>query len=155
MLPSHMPNKIASCFDLSVAYFTSESTRIVNTAMSIQMVFVTKWFATCFTWKSLWVLFQIMPFQLQCMGKVLTTFLTDTLLTTFDMELQVLASGENLATFLTVKLFLHHLCIKVLSYLLCLQFPLLLGRSELNVLVLRYKRRIESYTIVLNSSYSI
>jgi hypothetical protein len=29
------------------------------------------------------------------------------LLTTFDMELQVLASGENLATFLTVKLFLY------------------------------------------------
>jgi hypothetical protein len=26
----------------------------------------------------------------------------------------------------------------------------LMGRSELNVLVLRYKRRIESYTIVLN-----
>jgi hypothetical protein len=84
-------------------------------------------------------------------GKVLTTFLTDTLLTTFDMELQVLASGENLATFLTIKPYLHHLCINVLSYLLCLHFPLLLSKyvsETLDFKIFLGKKPVHHYTLL-------
>ena len=85
------------------------------------MVFIPKANTTCYAWKGFCVLFQIMPFQLQCMGEGLTTLLTDTFLMNFNMELQIFASGENLTTllslaFLALSLYQGPLLSVVLSF---------------------------------------